>query len=399
MEVPRMPTFVLPLIAAILTIGTIVFAKRRRLKDASPRTVAATAAGETREASTSSKWKTIKKGLALDESGKIWDEHKKAVLGTIFGVLFFNLFLAYVEPFTAWHKSFRATGSNFWWINSGICVAVIMLTVFGDAGKKLSRLAWGLTAVALLAFSWNYFKVGAKVKSVANSVTGFFATKNANAQGTEGSTSTVPARDRYFGPERDRVLAYFADDSVMADISGSESEFHHWSPTIDRDTFVVDSSDTCKGVLTNRNKDGSTDFGVMQINSIHANRAMEMGHDICTLEGNLAFARVLYESEGTTPWNSSKARWATTSKERRQTRPTIASETVVIEATSTVTDSVDRMEHTQIRWWVPSGKEGDVFVIIDDGSRHAVTDDVPPSQYYRFVTGGDTIQIRVVLQN
>jgi hypothetical protein len=54
------------------------------------------------------------------------------------------------------------------------------------------------------------------------------------------------------------------------------------------------------------------DVGVMQINSLyHEDKATVLGMDIYTLSGNLAYAKYLYNKEGTQPWASSEACWGT----------------------------------------------------------------------------------------
>jgi hypothetical protein len=48
----------------------------------------------------------------------------------------------------------------------------------------------------------------------------------------------------------------------------------------------------------------------MQINTrFHEATATEMGIDLESLNGNLEYAKYLYEKEGTKPWVSSKACW------------------------------------------------------------------------------------------
>jgi hypothetical protein len=50
--------------------------------------------------------------------------------------------------------------------------------------------------------------------------------------------------------------------------------------------------------------------GVMQINEhYHLDKSVKENYDIYTLEGNAAYARELYQEQGTAPWNSSKACW------------------------------------------------------------------------------------------
>jgi hypothetical protein len=54
----------------------------------------------------------------------------------------------------------------------------------------------------------------------------------------------------------------------------------------------------------------SSAVGVFQImDSVHSEVAANLGLDIYTTQGNLAYARYLYEHEGTAPWNASKACW------------------------------------------------------------------------------------------
>jgi hypothetical protein len=52
------------------------------------------------------------------------------------------------------------------------------------------------------------------------------------------------------------------------------------------------------------------DVGVMQINeTVHLATATKMGLDLETLDGNLAYARHLYRTQGTAPWVYSAHCW------------------------------------------------------------------------------------------
>lgn len=89
------------------------------------------------------------------------------------------------------------------------------------------------------------------------------------------------------------VREYFAENPVLAEIAKCESHFRHYRGN---------------GVL--RGDYDRNDIGVMQINErYHALRAEKNGFDIHTLEGNLGYARWLYEREGLKPWKSSRACW------------------------------------------------------------------------------------------
>jgi hypothetical protein len=91
------------------------------------------------------------------------------------------------------------------------------------------------------------------------------------------------------------VREYFNETSVLAEISRCESHFRQY----DRNGQVL------------RGKVNSDDLGLMQINEyFHGKRANELGLDLKTIEGNLAYAQYLYDKEGTKPWNASSKCWS-----------------------------------------------------------------------------------------
>jgi hypothetical protein len=90
------------------------------------------------------------------------------------------------------------------------------------------------------------------------------------------------------------VRDYYVDVPVLADIASCESHFRQF----DNNGNVVKNPD-------------STAIGIMQImSSIHSEYADKLGIDIRTVQGNLAYARYLYDEKGTVPWNASKACWS-----------------------------------------------------------------------------------------
>jgi hypothetical protein len=90
------------------------------------------------------------------------------------------------------------------------------------------------------------------------------------------------------------VRDYFSDAPILADIAKCESEFRHYG----RDGEVL------RGTVV------SSDLGVMQINEYyHGKTADALDIDIYSLEGNLAFAKYLFEREGTKPWLPSVKCW------------------------------------------------------------------------------------------
>ena len=91
-----------------------------------------------------------------------------------------------------------------------------------------------------------------------------------------------------------QVRAYFADTPVMIEIARCESKFRQYT----------DSGSVLRGGAS-----GGM-IGVFQFfESIHMDGAKALGYDLATLEGNLGYAKHVYDSEGTTPWNSAKECW------------------------------------------------------------------------------------------
>ncbi len=90
------------------------------------------------------------------------------------------------------------------------------------------------------------------------------------------------------------VRHYFSDIPVMIDVARCESHFTHYN----------EYGEVLKGRAV------STDRGVMQINEYyHLDTANKLGINIYSLEGNLAYARYLYETQGTRPWRPSAKCW------------------------------------------------------------------------------------------
>jgi hypothetical protein len=91
------------------------------------------------------------------------------------------------------------------------------------------------------------------------------------------------------------VRSYFEDIPIMIEIARCESGFTHIDP----------ATGTTKHGHLNYN-----DIGVMQINEVyHGAESKRMGLNIYDLKGNLAYARFLYEHQGTQPWSASKGCW------------------------------------------------------------------------------------------
>lgn len=96
---------------------------------------------------------------------------------------------------------------------------------------------------------------------------------------------------------KEAVTSYFSDLPIMIDIARCESRFRQ----TDKNGNVI------------RGEVNSLDVGVMQINEkYHLEDSKKLGYNIYTIDGNMAYARYLYEKEGARPWISSSPCWAHT---------------------------------------------------------------------------------------
>ncbi len=92
-----------------------------------------------------------------------------------------------------------------------------------------------------------------------------------------------------------RIREYFADIPIMIQVARCESGFEQFNPT---------TGDIFRGWMNPK------DLGVMQINEgYHGTEAKRLGLDLYTLEGNMAYARSLYNAQGTQPWSASRYCW------------------------------------------------------------------------------------------
>ncbi len=128
--------------------------------------------------------------------------------------------------------------------------------------------------------------------SAASSPFGVGAAEVATTTAT--TTAAVEAPVSYDKETEAKVREYWADAPVMASVAYCESTFRQ---------YAKDGSPL-------RGRVNSADVGVMQINeTVHKASALKMGLDLGTLEGNLAYARHLYKTQGTAPWVYSAHCW------------------------------------------------------------------------------------------
>ena len=106
------------------------------------------------------------------------------------------------------------------------------------------------------------------------------------------TTPTIALQD--FKTLEEYVRAYFKDTPELAEIAKCESDFRQYD----------DKGAILKGTVN------KGDIGIMQINKYYNGQdAAKLGLDIYTIEGNLAYAKVLYDKFGTYPWSSSEKCW------------------------------------------------------------------------------------------
>ena len=90
------------------------------------------------------------------------------------------------------------------------------------------------------------------------------------------------------------VREYFSDIPIMVVIAKCESNFRQLNR----------NGEIHRGIVND------ADVGVMQINEFyHLDTAQKKKYNIYIVEGNTAYARDLYQRQGTVPWSSSKACW------------------------------------------------------------------------------------------
>ncbi len=90
------------------------------------------------------------------------------------------------------------------------------------------------------------------------------------------------------------VREYFKDNPELVAVAWCESRFRQ----------IDANGDIHRGLVN------SDDIGVMQINLMyHAGEALKLGMDLYTIEGNMAYAKHLFDTQGLQPWSASKPCW------------------------------------------------------------------------------------------
>ena len=120
--------------------------------------------------------------------------------------------------------------------------------------------------------------------------------KTEEVQNTENLKREEQEREvqKQLNTTKEIVQDYFSDVPIMVDVAYCESRY----------TQFNEDGSVHRGVIN------PADVGVMQINEkYHLETSLKLGIDIHTFEGNMDYARYLYETQGTGPWEYSSHCW------------------------------------------------------------------------------------------
>jgi hypothetical protein len=120
----------------------------------------------------------------------------------------------------------------------------------------------------------------------------------ASIQAEMQATTVVASSAKIFNDSKmmeSYLKAEFADAPILVDVARCESNFKHF----DDNGKVV------------RGRVDAADIGLMQINErFQGETAKKLGMDIYTVEGNIAYAKHLYDEQGIKPWMASSKCWS-----------------------------------------------------------------------------------------
>lgn len=135
-------------------------------------------------------------------------------------------------------------------------------------------------------------------------MTSLYGAGHANAQTASVFAAVVPTTEQATTTEVSTLIdskavemivrKEFKNQPILVEIARCESTFRHYD---------------AEGKLL-RGKVDSRDVGVMQINTYyHGATAEKLGIDLYTIEGNLEYAKYLYDKNGLKDWRASSACW------------------------------------------------------------------------------------------
>jgi len=123
------------------------------------------------------------------------------------------------------------------------------------------------------------------------------ATLEASTTTAITATTTANLKNNKNYKLEQKVKNFTSDKPLMAEIASCESHNRQY----EKDGSVL------------RGRVNNMDVGLFQINEYyHLERSKKLGYDIYSVEGNMAYARRLFNEEGPTPWSSSSPCWSKT---------------------------------------------------------------------------------------
>lgn len=163
----------------------------------------------------------------------------------------------------------------------------------GGTIKSVPRYTIGLLAAAVL-WAAPHSAMLARAQTLAGQAASTTTPPSTEQQSAQAST-TQSAFDPYNPDDVGaKVRAYFADTPIMVAVAKCESGFRQYD---DVGNPLYGGTGGMVGVF-------------QEAAAIHGDAAKAMGLDINTLDGNLAYARYLYETSGLTPWLASASCWS-----------------------------------------------------------------------------------------
>lgn len=96
---------------------------------------------------------------------------------------------------------------------------------------------------------------------------------------------------------------------VLIEIETEEQKIERLVREEFKDAPIMVEIARCESNFKNVRGKLSDDYGVFQINHVHLKTLAQLGLDRTKIEDNIAYARILYEENGTQPWYSSEHCW------------------------------------------------------------------------------------------
>ena len=135
-------------------------------------------------------------------------------------------------------------------------------------------------------------------------------------------TSLYPSQTAHAATVTAQTNASSTEKTISEPSLSTSSEIAAYVRNEYKDTPILIDIARCESANRQYDKDGNLlrgivnhdDVGVMQINEkYHADEALNLGYDIYSVKGNVAFGKYLYEKSGAQPWVSSSKCWSSPS--------------------------------------------------------------------------------------